>query len=93
MPASISFHAKIHSDANFPPVRFVAIYGSSLAPDRALLQQKLAPLLSDMTIFLGDLNASTRLDDVSDVTHSYAQRLVWPWLRSQEESGALVDVM
>ena len=89
----ISFHAKIHADPDFPPVRFVAIYGSSLAPDRMVLQQKLSPFLSEMSIFLGDFNAISRLDDVVDVPHNYAQRLVWPWLHSQETSGALLDLM
>ena len=89
----ISFEAKIHSDPNIPPVRFVGIYGSSLARDRILLQQTLTPLLSDWSIIFGDFNAITRIDDATDVSLHYGERLIWPWLRNLEDAGNVIDLM
>jgi len=89
----LAFQAKIHSDPNIPPITFLAVYGSCLRPDRAQLQQALSPLLSGPSIIFGDLNAITRMEDASDMTLAYAQKLVWPWLRESESSGTLVDLM
>ena len=89
----LAFRTKIHPDPNIPPVCFVAIYGSSIAQDRTQLQRALTPFLHEFAVFLGDFNAITQFDDAADVTLSYAHKLVWPWLKGLESTGALTDLM
>jgi ribonuclease HI len=89
----ITFQCKIHADPAIPAVTFAAVYGSCLRPDRIQLKDALSPLLRSPTVIFGDLNAIMREDDVTNITLSHAHSLLWPWLRDQEKSGVVMDLM
>ena len=90
MPGRIlEFQSKMSHEPKSPSVKFVVFYGSNLAEERQVFEEKLAPYLSDFTVLMGDFNAITRLQDTNAVS---AKAMMWQWLVEAEASCKLVDI-